>query len=565
VAVRVRSIAMSFTSLTNLAFPKLVAVLVDGMAKSEPPRRRFLASALLVFAAGAVGSWLRTYLFALASESVTTRLRVELVKRILQQEMAFFDRARVQDLLARVTDDAQVAASAVTANLAKAYRYLNSALGGSMLLFSISPRLTLVALGVVPMVGVSGMLYGMKARKLSKQLKEEVSKTTSRLEEVISNMRTVRLFAKDEHEARCYAADLAATSPLVHASARAEGLFMGGLMFGGYGSLLGVLFYGGTLVAQGKLSVGALTSFAMYSATVGLGFSGLSQVYGETTKALSSAQRVFELLHTAPGVEQTAGACLGKVTGKVEFVGVHFHYPTRPDVAILNGITLRIAPGEVVALAGASGSGKSTMAALLTRLYEPSQGDILLDDRPVCSLSAQSLRQQIAVVNQDPVLFATTIIDNIIYGVSSEGVLDSRRAALEAAAKVAATEANAAAFIEALPEGYHTQCGERGVQLSGGQRQRIAIARALVRAPQVLVLDEATSALDHASEHLVRQALDRLMAGRTSLVIAHRTSTLAGAMRVAVLQDGVIAEEGQYAALVGAGGVLARLVETLPA
>lgn len=308
------SIAMSLTSLTNLAFPKLVAALVDGMAKSEPPRRRFLASALCLFAAGAAGSWLRTYLFALANESVTSRLRIELVKRILLQDMPFFDRMRVQDLVARVTEDAQVAASAVTANLAKAYRYLNSALGGSLLLFSISPRLTLVTLGVVPLIGVSGMFYGMRARKLSKQLKEEVSKTTSHLEEVLSNIRTVRLFAKDEHEARRYASDLAATSPFVHASARAEGLFMGGLMFGGYGSLMGVLFYGGSLVAQGKISVGALTSFAMYSATVGLGFSGLSQVWGETTKALSSAQRVFELLQTAPGCDQHEGSLVPAVS-----------------------------------------------------------------------------------------------------------------------------------------------------------------------------------------------------------------------------------------------------------
>ena len=231
-------IAMSITSLTNLAFPKLVATLVDGMAKNQLPRRRFLLSALLMFGAGAVCSWMRTYLFALANESVATRLRVELVKRILKQDMAFFDRTRVQDILSRVTDDAQVTASATTAHLAKAFRYLNSAVGGSLLLLYLSPRLTLVTLGVVPMVGISGMIYGMKARRMSKLLKEEVTKISINLEQVLAHIKTVRHFAMESEEARRYAAQLAHTCTHVHAAAHADGLFMGGLMFGGYGSLV---------------------------------------------------------------------------------------------------------------------------------------------------------------------------------------------------------------------------------------------------------------------------------------------------------------------------------------
>ena len=488
------------------------------------------------------------------------------------QDMAFFDKTNTQDLIQRVADDAQITASATTANLAKAYRYLNSALGGSVLLCLLSPRLTLVTLGVVPMVGISGMVYGRRARGLSKLLKEEVAKVTVNLEQVLSNIRTVRHFAMDEQEAHRFGSALEHTATHVHTAAHAEGVFMGGLMFGGYGSLLGVLSYGSVLVSRGHLSIGALTSFALYSATVGLGFSGLSQVYSETSKALSSAQRVFEVLDANPTLHQDAGEQLATVKGSLDLVNVHFHYPTRPDVAVLRGLTLRIAAGEVLALAGASGSGKSTIAALLTRLYEVTSGEILLDGHKLHTLSASWLRRQIAVVSQDPVLFSTSILENILYAEGADHGLQGahqdasmhgggRRARAEAAAQ----EANAADFIWKMPEGFDTPVGERGIQLSGGQRQRVAIARALVCDPRILILDEATSALDGASEHLVREALERLMRGRTTLVIAHRTSTLSRSERVAVVADGVIVQDGAYSELLKAQGGLSRLVETLPA
>ena len=352
-------------------------------------------------------------------------------------------------------------------------------------------------------------------------------------------------------------------------------------MFGGYGSLLCVLYYGSVLVSRGHLSVGSLTSFAMYSATVGLGFSGISQVYSETSKALSSAQRVFEVLETIPSIDQEHGSYLAHVIGKLDLVDVHFAYPSRPDAAVLQGLSIHISPGEVVALAGASGVGKSTVAALLTRMYEPTRGSLLLDDVDISLLSPTWLRQQIAVVSQDPVLFAASILDNILYGDASApsercgvclggaqkagrgGIADED--ARRARAEKAAAEANAKAFIDELPEGYGTAVGERGTQLSGGQRQRVAIARAMLRDPRILVLDEATSALDFQSEHLVREALVRLMRGRTTLVIAHRTSTIASADRVVVIEGGVAVEEGAYTDLCERGdGVLARLVETLP-
>ena len=273
-------IAMSLTSVNNLAFPKIISNLIDSMSNSSntQAKRKLVVSSLIMFAVGAVGSWLRTYLFTIASDSVSKRLRVELFKAILKQESGFFDQTPVQDMQCRMTDDVQAMANATTSNFAKVYRYTNSALGGSIMLFSISPRLTVATLGVVPLVGVTGMLYGMRAKKMSKKMKENISRIASSVDEKLANIRTVRLFSMEDYEGEEYANLLNSTQEDVKHAAHAEGLFLGGLAFGGFTSLLGVLYYGGTLVERNLITVGALTSFAMYSATVGLGFSGLSQV-----------------------------------------------------------------------------------------------------------------------------------------------------------------------------------------------------------------------------------------------------------------------------------------------
>eukprot|EP00960_Hanusia_phi_P015730 463302-Hanusia_phi.AAC.8 len=504
----VACIAMSLTSMNNLAFPKIISHLIDGVSKGADAqsKRKLVVSSLIMFAVGAVGSWLRTYLFAITSDSVSKRLRGELFNAILKQESGFFDQTPVQDLQCRMTDDVQAMANATTSNLAKVYRYTNSAVGGSILLFTISPRLTVATLGVVPLVGVTGMLYGMRAKKMSKKMKENVSHIASSVEEKLANMRTVRLFSMEEYEGEEYRNLLSLTEEDVRRAAHAEGLFLGGLAFGGFTSLLGVLYYGGTLVEKNVITVGALTSFAMYSATVGLGFSGLSQdccqVYAETLKALSSAQRVFEILDRTPAVNQDDGRMLDSIEGNIELCNVCFAYPTRPDALVLSGVSFHLRKGETLALTGPSGGGKSTIAALITRLYEPSSGRIMLDGISISTLSASWLRKQIAVVNQDPILFSDTIEANIAYG--RPHAKRSNSASELEDIEEAARRANALSFIMDFPDGFQTQVGERGHLLSGGQRQRVAIARAMIRDPKILILDEATSALDNASELLVR-------------------------------------------------------------
>jgi ABC-type multidrug transport system fused ATPase/permease subunit len=327
---------------------------------------------------------------------------------------------------------------------------------------------------------------------------------------------------------------------------------MGGVSFAVYSAVALVLWYGGHLVSEGSMTLGGLTSYLVYTLLVAFSLGGLSDLWADLMKASGAAERIFELFDRAPAITTSEGLVLPRLEGKLAFQDVWFSYPTREDAPVLQGIDLSVLPGEVIALVGPSGAGKSTFAALLLRLYDPTGGRIVLDGHDLRDLSPSWLRRQIGVVSQEPLLFATTIAENIAYGRAGAAAED-----IEAAARAA----NAHDFIVTFPEGYQTLVGERGVQLSGGQKQRIAIARAVLKDPRLLVLDEATSALDAESEHLVKEAIDRLMKGRTTLVIAHRLSTVADADRMFVLEGGRIVQSGEHAVLLGQEGLYRRLVE----
>ncbi len=541
-------------SALSLVYPQGIRLIVDGAIAGRDPaevtRTALLLAALAVVMGAAVAG--RHLLFSLAGERGVRRVRERLYASLLAQEVAFFDGSRTGELVSRLGTDCAAIQSLVSANVSMALRHVITAAGALVLLFVTSPRLTAVMLLVVPPIAIGGVAYGRRVRALARRYQDALADASHVAEESLSAVRTVRAFVAERAEEARYERAVADAYAAAKTRAYQGSVFMAGMSAGGWLAMAVVLGYGGRLVATGTLTAGSLTAFLVYTLLIAMSLGSLADLWAEVMKGLGAADRVFQLMDRAPVMPLTGGERPASCAGRIQFEGVHFAYPTRPDVEVLRGIDLAIAPGEVVALVGASGVGKSTVAALIGRLYDPGAGRIALDGRDLRALDPSWLRGQIGVVPQEPVLFSTTIEENVRYGrpaASREDVVRACRAA------------NADGFVRAFPDGYATKVGERGQQLSGGQRQRVAIARAILKDPRILLLDEATSALDAESEALVQDALGRLMEGRTAIVIAHRLSTVASADRVVVLEGGRIVESGNHAALMEQAGSYRRLVE----
>ena len=549
------TVALLLSSGANLAAPWVVGQLVDGVLGEDGAEVLNEMTLLLVavFVVAGFATAARSYLFTVSGERVVARLRRDLYRAVIQQEVGFFDQRRTGELTNRLASDTTVLQNTVTVNVSMGLRMAIQALGAIVVLLVTNWRLTLVMLAVVPLVAGSAGVYGKLLRKVSTQVQDALARSSEVAEETLAGLRTVRAFAREELEVERYGAAVDESFRLARYRARLGATFAGAVSILGYGAIAGVLWYGGRLLFEGQMTFGELTSFLLYTFTVAFAVGGLSSLYSDFAKAIGASKRVFELMDRRPSIRPSDGALRPEaVRGEVQLEAVHFAYPTRPDAPVLQGLELALRPGEVVALVGPSGGGKSTVAALLSRFYDPQDGAVTLDGHAYADLDPDWVRQQVGVVSQEPILFATTIRDNIRYG---------RLAATDAEVEAAALAANAHEFVSEFPQGYDTPVGERGVRLSGGQKQRIAIARALLKDPRVLVLDEATSALDAESEHLVQEALDRLMKGRTTLVIAHRLSTVKDADRVVVLDQGRVAQEGTHDALVSEDGLYRRLVE----
>jgi ABC transporter fused permease/ATP-binding protein len=547
------TVALVIATGTGLSAPAVVGHLVDGVTEGGGRTELDRAALMLlgIFAIGGLAAAARSYLFTVAGERVVARLRVDLYAAVMKQEIAFFDLRRTGELTNRLASDTTVLQNTVTVNLSMALRFGLQALGSIAILLWTSWKLTLVMLAVVPVVAVGAGIYGRKLRVVSKQVQDALAGASEVAEETLSGVRTVRAFAREEVEVGRYRGAVDESFRLAKYRARLAAVFTGAISFMGYGAIAAVLWYGGLMLSEGVLSFGELTSFLLYTFTVAFSIGALSGLWSDFARAVGASERVFELIDRRPEVSGE-GRVLESVRGEIELDSVDFAYPSRPEIAVLQGLSLRLEPGRVVALVGPSGGGKSTVAALVCRLYDPQGGTLRLDGQPFDELEADWLRQQVGLVSQEPILFATSITENIRYG---------RLNATDAEVEQAASAANAHDFVTAFPEGYSTLVGERGVRLSGGQKQRIAIARALLKDPAVLVLDEATSALDAESEHLVQEALERLMEGRTTLVIAHRLSTVKDADRVVVLDQGGVAESGPHDDLLAQDGLYKRLVE----
>jgi len=541
-------------SAGSVVFPQAIRGIVDG-AIARHDRAALWHHAVFLFAVFVVqgaASGLRFVLFSITGERIIARLRERLFERLLSQEVAFFDARRTGDLTSALASDTAALQTAVSANVSMLLRNAAVAAGSLTMLLWTSARLTVVMLAVIPAIAIGAVAYGRRVRRLSREVQDAVGESGAVAEESLAALRTVRLFAAEPAEGARYAAAVQRAFRLARARAFSSGTFMAVVTTAGFSALALVIWYGGLLVFDGLLTVGQLMSFLIYTLTVAFSLGALADLWGDFMRAAGAAERIFELLDREPGIPVTGGLTPERVEGRVEFAGVDFAYPTRPDVPVLAGVNLAVAPGEVVALVGHSGAGKSTLAHLLTRFYDPAAGAVRLDGRDLRELDPSWLRRNIGVVSQEPVLFSSSLADNIRYG---------RPGATDAEVEAAARVANAHEFIARFPAGYATPVGERGVQLSGGQKQRVAIARAVLKNPRVLILDEATSALDAESEHVVQEALDRLLEGRTTLVIAHRLSTVQGADRVVVLDGGRVVQEGTHAALVAEAGLYRRLVE----
>ncbi|MBK8002812.1 MAG: ATP-binding cassette domain-containing protein [Gemmatimonadetes bacterium] len=541
----------------NLSLPLMMGRLVD--AAFQPNARvtldRFALLLFLIVVAQAVLNAVQAYLLSSTGERAVAGLRRTLFSRLLDQPPGFFADRRTGELTSRLTTDIAQLQGTVSHQIAEFSRQVLTLAGAVTLLAITQPRLTLTALAVIPIAVATAFFFGRRLRRMSTGVQDKVAEATAVAEEAFSQIRTVQSFAMEEWERTRFSDRVDAIVTAAVIRARVRGMFFGAITFAAFTAVVIVLWQGGVLVSEGKLTAGELITFLIYTITIAGSVSSLASFFSVYQESVGAAERVFELIERPSPITHpaTAAALASRPEGELTLERVSFQYQAGADQPwALRQVDLRVPAGQIVALVGPSGAGKTTLVSLLPRFWDPTDGVIRLDGQDLRTLNLGDLRRAIGVVPQEPALFSGTIRENIAY---------ARPGAPADAVEAAARAAHAHEFIERLPGGYDALVGERGVKLSGGQRQRIAIARAILKDPAVLILDEATSSLDNESERLIEDALDRLLVGRTTVIIAHRLSTVRRADRIVVLDHGRIVEEGSHAALLERGGLYARLYQ----
>jgi ABC-type multidrug transport system fused ATPase/permease subunit len=528
-----------FSSLTLLSFPFVAGKLIDtaqGSAWIFSDIHHIALLLLGILALQSVFSFFRVWLFALVSEKAMRDIRLAVYGRLVRLPLPFFDKRRTGELISRITSDVGLLQDTFSTTLAELFRQVITLVAGVAFLLINTPKLTVFMLATFPVLVLFALIFGKFIRRLSKKTQDELAAANVIVEETLQSISTVKSFVGEVYEVNRYGKGLEKVVGVALSTAKYRGAFISFIIFALFGGIVGVMWYGASLVASGEMSVGELVSFVLYTTFIGGSIAGLGDIYSQLQKAIGSSERVVEL----------------DFKGNIEFDAVGFHYPTRTEVEVLQGLSFQIQSGEKVALVGPSGAGKSTIIQLLLRFYESTTGQIRIDGQPLNHWELASLRSKIGIVPQEVLLFGGSIRENIAY---------AKPGATEEEIITAAKKANAWQFISQFPEGLDTLVGERGIKLSGGQRQRVAIARAILKDPAILILDEATSSLDAESEALVQEALNELMKGRTTLIIAHRLATIRKVDRIYVLTGGKIVEQGNHQELVqDTAGVYANLV-----
>ena len=548
-------LALILTACISLILPVAVRRVVDGFQSSQGLLLdKYFGAALAIAFLLALGTGLRYYLVTRLGERVVADIRKAVFDRMIRMSPAFYEKIMTGEVLSRITTDTTLILSVIGSSISVALRNFLILIGGLILMMFTSAKLTGLVLLIVPVVIVPIIVLGRRLRKLSRENQEWIASSSGAASEALLSAQTVQAFTAETEQAQRF--DDVTEKSFVSAHTRVKTravmtVIVITLIFFG---VVGVLWIGARDVREATLSIGELVQFVIYAVMVAGAAGALSEIWGELQRAAGATERLVELLGAQDPVQDPAHPVPfpTPAKGAISFNAVRFSYPARPSQAALDGVSFDIKAGETVALVGPSGAGKSTIIQLLQRFYEPQDGTISIDGVPIADMARSDFRRHIALVPQDPVIFAASAADNIRFG-SSDASLDTVIAAAKAA--------NADDFLAKLPEGYDTYVGERGIMLSGGQKQRVAIARAILRDAPILLLDEATSALDSESEQAVQKAVDEMSRTRTTLIVAHRLATVKKADRILVFEDGKIVATGTHDALVAEGGLYARLAK----